>query len=805
MFTNYFRTAWRNLRKQPVFSIINIAGLSFGLAAFWLIALYVGDELSFDRYHTKHERLVRVVHHANWNQGSFHLVPTSALFAPTLLSEYPEVEDAVRIDLEGGGIISYADKAINAGDIIFTDKGFFNLFTHKFIAGDGSNALKDAGSIVLTRTLAEKIFGDATFAIGKTVLMGKGNPNTVTAVIEDVPANSHFRFSGVRSLPANFTSDWQNFSLYTYLLLKPGTDAAILEAKLPAFYKKHLEPVMGQGVNYKMELQPVTSIHLNSNLEYEMGPNGNMQAIYIISIVGLLVLVIASINYMNLATTRASYRVKEIGIRKVVGSGKGQLVIMFLTESVVLCVLAGGLSVLIVELVMPYFNELAAKQLGIWRFGTGTTLLTLLGFTIVTGLLSGVYPALFMSGFLTIPSLKGQIGSHTGTVVFRKALVTFQFVITITMIAGSYIIYQQLHFVQVKNLGMNKDQVLTFHIENQEIRHKVSAIKDDFLSNPLIEGVSAASNPIGNNNIGSDGYNFEEENKKNATSTGSISTTSKMVQRFMVDGDYLPTLQIQLAKGRNFDEQRKGDQTGSVLVNETLVKELGWKNPLGKRVQFKAGNDSIREVVVIGVVKDFHIYSLQHLIQPLVLLMPPADNEKDNLYVRLSEKNIPAALEYLRTSYRRFDPQANPEFHFLKENFGAQYKAEQKQGSLLLSLTILTISIACLGLFGLISFTAIHRAKEIGIRKVLGASVGSIVRLLSTDLLKLVALAFVISTPLAWVAMKYWLQDFHYRISINWWVFLIAGSLALFIALITLSVQAVRSALANPVKSIRTE
>jgi putative ABC transport system permease protein len=491
----------------------------------------------------------------------------------------------VRINPEGGGVITVGEKSIQANDVMFADNAVFSVFTYKFIAGNPLNALVAPQTIVITRSLAETLFGDADAALGKTLYFENKFPNTVSAVIEDLPANSHIRFRGLRSLPAGYTAGWQAFELYTYILLKKGADVKNLEAKLPAFYKKHLEPSMGQGIDYRMELQPLSSIHLHSNLEYELAANGNMQYIYVFSIIGLLVLIIASINYMNLSTARASYRVKEIGVRKVIGSGKSQLVFMFLAESVLICLFAGGLAILIAELVMPLFNQLSGKELTIWRFGMPVTLLLLFAFTLITGLLSGIYPAFFMSGFLMIPSLKGQIGSRTGTTLFRKGLVTFQFVITIMMIAGSYIVYQQLNYIQNKNLGLNKDQVLTFHIDNQQLREKTTALKEAFLRNSLIESVSAASNPIGNNNIGSNGIFFEEESKVPGE-PGSISATTRKTQNFMVDGDYLKTLEIGLIAGRNYSEQRKGDQASSILVNETLVKELGWKQPIGKRAKY---------------------------------------------------------------------------------------------------------------------------------------------------------------------------------------------------------------------------
>lgn len=804
MLKNYFLVAWRNLKKQPVFSVVNIAGLSLGLTAFWLIALYISDELSYDRHHRNASRIVRVVQHGSWSGGSFDMAVTSAPFAPALQQDYAEVEKAVRIGTEGGGNISVDDKLIRADDIFFTDPTYFQVFDVKTLAGDVSTALNNPQSIVLTRTLAQKLFGDPQGAIGKNVYFDNNFPNAVTAVIEDVPKNSHFAFSALRSLPAGFTAGWQEAGLYTYLLLKPETKIDVLEAKLDGFYRKHLERSMGQGMHYSLELQPLTAIRLHSNLEYEIAANGSLQYIYIFAAIALLVLGIASINYMNLSTARASNRIKEIGVRKVIGSAKKQLVAMFLADSLLVSLFAGVLSVVLAELMMPLFNQLSGKQLSLWQFGLVPTIGFLIICILVIGLLSGVYPAFFMSRFKLIPSLKGQIGSRTSTVFFRKALVTFQFVVTIVMIAGSLIIYQQMRFVQNKNLGINKDQVLTFHIDDNDLRTKTAAIKQAFLTNPNVEAVAAASNPIGNNNIGSNGFFFEE--RTDSGTIGTMSTSARKVQTFMVDGDYINTLQIQLAAGRSFSDAKPSDRLGAVLVNETLSNSLGWKNAIGKRVQYAADrNGTMAEAKVVGLVKDFHIYSLQHKVEPLVLQMPPVEDIKDNLYVRVSAQKLPETLAFLKQTYKTFDAAANPDFRFLSENFNAQYKAELQQAKLLSIFTILSVLIACLGLFGLVTFSAARRSKEIGIRKVLGASVPGIVRLLSADLLKPVIIALVVAVPVAWILMRNWLQDFAYQVPLNWTVFIIAGITALVIATLTLSVQAIRSAMTNPVVSIRTE
>ena len=797
MFKNYIKIAWRNLWKNKVFSLINILGLTVGLAAFWLIALYVADEFSFDRYHQNAGRIYRVVQHAKWDGGKFDLTGTSAPFASALKNDYPEIEEAVRFDIEGGGAITYQNKHLQVDDILFTDPSIFTVFTYHFLFGDAKTALTKPQSIIITKTLATKLFGNPSLALNKTITFDNNYPNLITGVIDDVPANSHFTFSALRSLPQNYTEDWNNFHLYTYILLKKGTDIHKLESNLPQFFNKYLKATM-PNMNYRMELQPLTSIHLHSNLSFKMSANSSMVYIYTFSVVAILILLIAAINYMNLSTARSSIRVKEIAVRKVTGSSKSQLVWMFLSESVLITLIASVAAVLLISFMLPAFKQLTGKELSIWRFGISDTMLLLTVFSLFTGIVSGIYPALLLSGLRTIPALKGQIGSQTGNLIFRKSLVTFQFVITIAMTAGSFIIYQQLQYVSKKDLGFNKDQVLTFHIPNKDVRSNIGALKQQLLQNPLIQSVSAASNPIGNNDIGKTGY-FLEEN-------GKMDTKPRIGNSFMIDEDFIPTLQIKLLQGRNFEQDMPTDKSQSVIVNETLVKDASWKNAIGEKIQDGAdekGNPLFYQVV--GVVKDFNIFSLQHKIEPLILHLPPVPKEKDNLYVRINKSSIKEALQYIESTYRKFDPEHPVDYHFLDQNFAKQYQAEQKQGVILLIFTILTILIACLGLFGLVTFMAQQRTKEIGIRKVLGASVLQITSMLSKDFVKLVLLALIIASPLAYFAMQKWLQDFAYRINIGWLVFAFSGLLTVVIALATISFQAVKAALANPVKSLRAE
>ena len=796
MSPNNIRFAFRSLKRQKIYSFINISGLAVSLAACWLIALYVMDELSFDRFNQKADRIVRVVQQASWDGGKMHIALTSAPFAPALKERFPEIEETVRIDPEGGGMIQHGSSILKVDDMISADKSLFKIFTYEFLEGDAASALNDPQSMVITEGLARTLFGSPASAIGQPVEFPGNSPAHVTGVIRDIPQNSHLRFRAVRPLPEGYTSGWQNANLYTYLLLKKPSGIKSLRAGLPAFAAGTIGKEM-QATDYHIELQPLLSIHLHSNLDYEISANGSISRIYIFSGIALLILLIAIINYINLATARSSARLKEIGIRKTIGSGRKQLAALFITEAMLVTFLAGILALVLVQFAMPLFSSLTGKSLSLRDFGV-TRIVGFTGlFSLLVGLISGIYPSVFLSRFETIPALKGNMGNINGTILFRKSLLVLQFVITVFMISASFVIYQQLQYATHSDLGFNKDQVVTFHIDNRNLRSQIPAIKARLLLNPLIEGVAAAGNPIGNNDLGESGYICQKNDQ-------TFAQNAKSVQELIVDADYIPTMQIRLESGRNFSGQFSTDQANAVLVNETLVRESGWSHPIGMKIQ-KAGKTVAEAKTVIGVFRDFHTYSLQHKVQPLVLVLPPNVNEQDNLYVRLAKGKSKQALAYLDQVYKGFDSGNPVEFHFLDQNFARQYAAEQKQGTLALVFTLLAIMLSVLGLFGLVTFTAQQLTKEIGIRKVLGASVVNIVQLVSKDFLKLVALAALIALPVSWFTMHHWLLDFEYRIPLNWQVFVIAGLLTAMIALITLCIRAIQAARVNPVKSLRTE
>src|SRR5664279_656760 len=613
MLYNNLRSAYRNLKRKKIYAIINVFGLAVSLAACWMIVLYIKDELSYDQFNTHADRIVRVAQHESWDGGNMNIAVTPAPLAPALKQQFPQIEDVVRIDAEGGDLIAHGNGTIKVKDIITADPSLFNIFSFDFMEGNGATALTDPQSIVITESLAHTLFGAQESFINQTIVFPGGSPAKVSAVIRDIPLNSHFRFSAVRPMPPGLTGSWQNSSFYTYLLLKNSGSLQSLRQQMPVFVNRTIKKEM-HATQYQIELQPLSSIHLQSNLDYEISPNSSLSRIYIFGAIGLLILLIAIINYVNLATARASSRVKEIGIRKTLGSGRVQLATLFITEAALVTLLAGLMALILVRFFMPMFNQLTGKNLSIWRFGIIPSLSFIVLFSVIVGMISGIYPSLILARFQTIPSLKGNMGKMGNTVFFRKSLLVLQFVVTVFMISASFVIYQQLRYVNHADLGFNKEQVVTFHIDNRSLRSQISVIKTKLLQSPLIESVAVAGNPIGNNDLGTYGYYYENNQQ-------ALSRQTKAVEELIIDADYLATMQIGLKEGRNFSDKISTDQANSVLVNETLVKELGWTQALGKKMVNGANKDG-QPKTVVGVIKDFHTYSLQHKVEPLVMILP---------------------------------------------------------------------------------------------------------------------------------------------------------------------------------------
>ncbi|CAN5467271.1 ABC transporter permease [soil metagenome] len=804
---NYFKIALRNLWKNKGFTAINIIGLAIGIATCLVIMLYVQNELSFDRFNKKADRIVRVYFQGKMQGGNIKESTVMPPVAQTLKADFPEVQEATRIREAGRPRVIYGDKSFNEDAFAFVDSNFFSVFTLPLIKGDAATALTQPNTIVITNAFAKKYFGNED-PIGKVISFKDSNnpPCKVTGVIDKVPDNAHFHFevfAAMAGLPEATSSSWMQSEFYTYLVLPEGYDYKKLEAKLPATVDKYIGPqllkAMGMtisqfrqtGNNIGLFLQPLTDIHLRSDFTYDLSAAGDIRYVYIFSAVALFMLLIAAINFTNLSTASAGKRAKEVGIRKVLGSNKAALMRQFLVESVLLSIVALLISSVLVAIALPVFNKLAGTDLHVSFMQNPWLLPGMLLFGIVTGLLAGSYPAFFLSAFKPVAVLKGKFNSGNKTIGLRSGLVVFQFFISITLIVSTAVVYKQLSYIQHKKLGYNKDQVLvlpeTWLLNNNGNVFLQSLKQDNRIAGVSVSGYLPAG-PSYNNN-----YMVYPDSK----SSDLVKTL-----KYEVDDQYISTLGIELKQGRNFSKNFITDST-AVILNEAAANMLGWQNnPIGHTISHTTNEGTLTIYHIIGVVKDFHFKSLHQKITPLIMVQ---GDGQGTIIVKAATKDIAGLLTKLKKEWDQNTKQEPFSYSFLDERFNATYQAEQRAGSILAIFAGLTILVACLGLFGLATFTAEQRTKEIGIRKVLGASVAGVAMLISQDFLKLVLLAFVIASPIAWYVMSKWLEDFAYRIDITVWLFLIAAILAVLITIITVSFQSIKAALANPVKSLRTE
>lgn len=805
MLKNYIKIAWRNLLRNRAFSAINILGLAIGLASCMLISLYVLDELSFDRYNEKADQIVRVAFKGNMNGGKInesHVMPPTG---PAIKADYPEVLEATRLRQAGGPKVQIGAKEFRDEHMAFVDANFFSVFTLPFVKGDSKSALMEPNTLVITEKTAAKYFGNQD-AIGK-ILKFKGSDMNykVTGVIKEVPYNSHFRydiFGSMAGLEEAKSTSWMQSEFFTYLLLQKGYDYKKLEAKLPQTVDKYMGPqlksamglTMAQfrkaGNNLSLTLQPLTDIHLKSDFGYDLSHRGDIKYVYIFSAVAIIMLIIACINFMNLSTAGASKRAREVGVRKVMGSERKELVWQFLLESVLLTSIALIFSTIIGFLALPLFNSLSGKELSLQLIAIPKLLPGLLLFGLLVGILAGSYPAFFLSSFKPVSILKGKFTADKGSIGLRSGLVVVQFFISITLMIGTTVVYQQLRYIQNKNLGYNREQILI--VDTWSLKENAQAFNDELLRDPRIENVSQSGYvPAGasyNNN-----YMVYPDEKN---------TTLVKTLRYEVDANYIPTLGMEMAYGRNFSKDFGNDSSG-VIINESAAKMLGWKMDALDHTISRFSSEGVKSTFrVIGVVKNFHFRSLHERIEPLVMTLGKGAG---TAIIKLKTRDVSPLLTDLKKKWNTLKPENAFEYSFLDERFNNTYKAEQKTGQILGVFAGLTIFVACLGLFGLATFTAQQRTKEIGVRKVLGASVGSVVTLLSKDFLKLVAIAIVIAMPVAWYGMNQWLQEFEYRINISWWMLAISAVLSVIVALLTVSFQSVRAALLDPVKSLRSE
>lgn len=797
MFLNYLKIAWRNLIRHKTYSALTLLGLASGMTCALLLGLYVHDELTIDQYHANAANIYRLNVNVKWDGNDMNMAIGSAPMGPALRQEYPEIKSVLRVKLDNGLLFRVGTKALYADGVIYADSTLFSFFDYSFLEGSAHTTTLTPNTVVLTRKLAMSLFGRATGLLGKAVRVKDEQFLTVAGVIDDAPANHHLHFEAV--LPYSNTqlnkinlNKWDNFNSATYVLLHSGSDARQLERKMPAFYRKYIAQAIGdetgKGVTFLMTFQPLAKIHLYSSHLLGVGNGGNVAYVYTFSIIGLFILLIAIVNYVNLATARSAGRAREIGVRKAVGSLRRQLISQFLAESTLLTMLALLLSLLLLHAILPLFNALAAKSLSIdlWQ---PESIALIAGGGLLIGLLSGLYPAVVLARFNPVTVLKGAFSTSGNGLLLRKALVIFQFTVSISMIVGTLVVYQQLQYMRHTQLGFNQEQVIVLPLKSPAVQRSAEVLKETLRRNAAVEQVSLTSGSVGGDMNDKTTFDFYHANGKEQP----VST-----EYFSVDHDFLDVLQIGLKEGRNFSANLGSDSTGAVLVNEAMLKRLGWKDRTAGLVEFNE-----KRIPIAGVIRDFHLRSLRSQIEPLVLVLHK--DRGDKLLIRIKPQNIAAALAYVEDTYKTINPNQPFEYTFLDQTFADQYRADERKGNLFLSFSGMAIFIACLGLFGLVTFTAEQRTKEIGVRKVLGASVSSIVTLLVQDFLKLVVIALLIASPLAWWAMNRWLEDFAYRISISGWVFGLAGLVAVGIALLTVSFQSVRAALANPIKSLRSE
>ncbi len=805
MLKNYIRIAIRNLRRNKLYASLNIAGLAIGITCCLLILLYVQDELSYDRFHEKADRIYRVTTHIVLKDRVMDFASTAHVQGPMFKEEYPEVENYVRFNSYGSRrMIRYEDVTYAEEKFIWVDNSIFDIFSFNLIKGNPEEALTRPNTVVITEEIAEKYFGKQD-PIGKNLMIHGDTVYEVTGVIENVPQNSHIRPDFLASFitldlqpSGNATADLvSNIDYYTYLLLDEGADYRALEAKFPSFVEKYLGPLIKTiGGSARYDLQPLTSIYLHSNLENELERTGEMSYVWLFSGIGLFILLLACLNFMNLSTARSANRAKEVGLRKVVGAKRSQLIKQFIGESMILTLIAILLSLLIVFFTLPVFNSISGKILSIRYLSNPVILSGLLAFFIIISLIGGSYPAFFLSAFRPVEVLQGRLRRGAKNSVLRIALVSVQFTVSIVLIIGTLVVNKQLNYVRNIRLGYDKDHVIALRIRNEETQKRIDALKNSLLSNPNILSVSASSSlPLGQNS-------FSAHHIAGQPPDEMIMLFTQIVDEYFID-----TYKMEIVEGRNFSKDYPTDPKEGVIINEAAARKLGWQDdPLGKEIEAFMSLTEFRKYRVIGVVKDYHFQSLHEEIQPLVLYnASPYGGDYYRLSLRISPENIQDTISFLRTTWRNFDPQYPLEFVFVDDQYDALYRAEERLARLFGYFTALAILIGCLGLFGLSAYSAEQRTKEIGIRKVLGATASNVTVLLVREFTKWVLLAVLVAWPVGYFIMNNWLQNFAYRIGLGMNIFMVSALLALAIAVITVVYQALKAAIANPAESLKYE
>ncbi len=785
MFRNYFKIAFRTLLRHRAYSLINVMGLAVGMAIFILILSYVQNELSYDSFHENTEQLYRLmrVEKMEGRTSTSSYVP--APLAPALLNDFPEIIHAVRMTGTGWIPINYKDKSFVEKRIRLADSSFFEAFSFPLVKGNPKTALQDKYSVVITEEIAKKYFGDGD-PIGKTLSYANRIDLKVSAVAKNLPQNTVLGFDFLVPFELinelfmfNYLESWGAFNYQTYVMAREEIALSEFEEKsIEACQRYRPSETPDHQILYSLLLQPITKVHLGTDV---------MAFIYIFSVVAVLILILACVNFMNLAVAQSSAREKEVGMRKVIGANRFQLVKQFLGESVFLSLIALPFAICIVELLLPVYNKLLNLNLRMNYFQNWTFIFGLLAIAFLVGIISGSYPAFFASAMRPIHSLKSAFKSVPKRSILRSILVVSQFTVSIILIIGTIVMHNQLHFIRSKDLGFNKENIINVVLYDRNLRQNYESVKSELLRNPII--LSASGNYLmsggGNNTVQWEGMKEDDY---------------MFMRYFTVDADFLDTFQIELLEGRNFQKGSLSEVKYSYILNESAVKALGWKYAVGKQFEIEMSGSEMGQV--IGVVKDFHFQSLHRKIQPMVLKTSPAFGI---ISVKVAPDDIAGTLAFIRNKIKERAPSAPFEYYFLEEDIGEMYRSEQIMSRMITHFSFLAIFIACLGLLGLTSYSIIQRTREIGIRKVLGASTSTIVVLLTKQFTKWVLVANIIAWPVAYYAMNRLLQFYAYRISLGVWIFLLAAVLAFAIAVFTVSFQAMRAALANPADALRYE
>jgi len=801
VFINYLKSALRNIRKQKGYSFLNISGLALGMACSILIIFYIQYELSYDRFHENADRIFCVT-----LEGMLNGEPINAAVSPTplgqsLLIKYPEVVKAARIRKTDAVSVEFADKKFIESAIVYADPGVFDVFTFPLLRGDAKTALARPYTVVLTERTARKYFG-LEDPVGKFLKFDNQYDFAVTGVIRDIPPNSHLKFDVAYSMETffarrpNLRDAWfSDISGYTYVLLNRPEAQKPLEAKLPGLIEEKMGKVLkALKGTVRLHLQPLTAIHLRSKLQWEFGDNGDILYIYIFAAIAVIILAIACINFMNLATARSARRAREVGIRKVVGACRRDLIGQFLGESTSTSLLALIVALVFVQLALPLFKSISGIELRLGAAELAWLIPMFVGLLLFVGFAAGSYPAIYLSAFQPVKALKGGPGgseAKSGSVRFRRLLVVGQFALSIAMITGTWIIGDQIRYMKNKDTGFKKEQVLGIRASDQKVLKALDQVKSRLKEIPGVLEISATSFLPG-----------AGQSTNAVVPEGFEGDTGAIYRAVYADADFVRTMGMEIAKGRDFSKDMLSDAQNSILINETAVRKLGWDNPIGKTIKIATGVFQYETKTVVGVVRDFNYASLRDTVEPLFI---SNDIDLAFLAVKLKTNNMSRLIDEIRKAWTTISPGNLFDYFFIDELFDAQYRSEERLNKIFSSFSLLAIAIACLGLFGLASYMAERRKKEVGIRKVLGASIGQVIGLLSKEFLKLVGLAALVAWPIAYFAMNIWLRGFAYRTQISLWTFAVSGLAALAIAFLTVSYQAVRAAVADPVDSIKYE